>query len=204
MPSENSKPFWDETYQNLNVETFGKTSAEIIQLAEILDKNSVILDLGCGEGRNAVFLAEQGFRVDAIDISKAGITKLLKIAQDRNVEINAWVGDMIAFQFDKSYDFIISHGVLHLAERHEWQELIPRMKQFTRPGGVNVVAVFTDKIRPSEDMAPFTKGLFSEGELAKWYSDWEIESSESYVFTDNHPNGISHQHPVNKIIAWKR
>ena len=66
------------------------------------------------------------------------------------------------------------------------------------------MAVFTDEIPPSEDMAPFTKGLFYEGELAELYSGWEIESAESYINEDKHPNGISHRHPINKIAAWKK
>ncbi len=197
------KPFWEETYRDLNADTFGKPSAEIVRLAHTLAGGGSILDMGCGEGRNAIFLAEKGFQVDAIDISQAGIAKLLRIAGDRDLKINAWVEDMTTFQFNQSYDLIISHGVLHLVERDDWRQLIPRIKKSTRPGGVNVVAVFTDKIPPSEDMAPFTKGLFYEDELAEWYSDWRMESSESYTFEEEHPNGIKHRHPVNKIVAWK-
>ena len=152
-----TKPFWEETYQDQSVSTFGNPSAEIIRLAHVLTKGSSVLDMGCGEGRNAIFLAEHGFQVNAIDISAAGITKLLRSARDRDLEINARVSDMTTFQFGQDYDLIVSHGVLHLVERGDWQQLIPRIKQFTRPGGVNVVAVFTDEIPPSEDMEPFAK-----------------------------------------------
>ncbi|MFC1715394.1 class I SAM-dependent methyltransferase [Candidatus Poribacteria bacterium] len=127
---EMTKPFWEETYQDLSADTFGKPSAEIVRLAHTLTRGSSVLDMGCGEGRNALFLAEQGFQIDAIDISEAGIIKLLQIARDRELEINAWVSDMTTFQFGQNYDLIISHGVLHLAERDDWQQLIPRIKKF--------------------------------------------------------------------------
>ena len=198
------RPFWEETYRDLNADTFGKPSEEIFRLARTLPKDSSVLDMGCGEGRNAIFLAGQGFQVDAFDISEAGIAKLLKVGADRKLNVNAWVEDITTFQFTKSYDFIISHGVLHLIQRDDWQQIIPRIKQFTRAGGVNVMAVFTDEIPPSEDLAPFTKGLFREGELAEWYADWQIEYSESYVIEDEHPNGIKHRHPINKVVAWNR
>ena len=197
------KSFWEETYRNLGANTFGKPSAEIIRLAHTLADGSSVLDMGCGEGRNAVFLAEAGLQVDAIDISEAGIAKLMKIAADRNVEVNAWIESMTAFQFARNYDLIVCHGVLHLLDRDEWQQLIPRIKQSTNPGGVNVIAVFTDEIPPSEDMAPFTRGLFREGELTEWYVDWQIESSESYVMEDEHLDNVKHRHPINKVVAWK-
>ena len=199
-----TQPFWEETYQDLSASTFGEPSSEIIRLADVLTKDSSVLDMGCGEGRNTLFLAEQGLQVDAFDISEAGVSKLLRTAAERNLQVNAWVEDMRDFRFAKSYDFIISHGVLHLVERSEWQLIMPGIRQFTCIGGVNVVAVFTDEIPPSEDMAPFTKGLFHESELASWYSDWDIESFESYVIEDEHTIGLRHTHHANKVVAWKR
>lgn len=65
------------------------------------------------------------------------------------------------------------------------------------------MAVFTDRIPPPQDLAPFVKGLFREGELAELYADWQIDSSEAYTHEDEHPNGARHCHPVNKVVAWK-
>ena len=197
------KPFWEETYGNKNMKTFGEPSFEIIELSEIIPEGSLVLDMGCGDGRNSGFLAEKGFNVEAFDISETGINRLKEITEEKKIKINAWVEDLVEFKFSKFYDVIITHGVLHLLEREVWAKLINEMKTYTNPGGVNIVAVFTDEIEPPEDLAPFTKGLFKEGELAELYSDWEIKLFQSYVFEDEHGEGLKHTHPVNKIVAIK-
>ena len=47
------------------------------------------------------------------------------------------------------------------------------------------------------------RGLFREGELEDCYRDWRIEVFRSYVLDDEHPGGIRHRHPVNKIVAQR-
>lgn len=197
------EPFWESGYRDAKADTFGRPSTEIEELASILPPSATVLDMGCGEGRNALFLAERGFSVDAFDISPQGVSKLAKVARDRNLRVDAWVADLTEFSFGRSYDWIISHGVLHLVSRADWQRIIEDMKIHTRPGGVNVVAVFTDSLPTPPDLMPFVKGLFREGELAEIYGDWRITISESYVKRDQHPEGISHLHPINKVVAWR-
>ncbi|MBO8128638.1 MAG: methyltransferase domain-containing protein [Peptococcaceae bacterium] len=94
-----SRPFWEDAYQNPNANAFGKPSKEIIQLAHVLSPGSSVLDIGCGEGRNALFLVNQGFRVDAFDISEAGIRKLKNVATESKLTLNAWVDDITRFHF---------------------------------------------------------------------------------------------------------
>ena len=159
--------------------------------------------MGSGEGRNALFLAERGFAVTAVDISEAGIRKLQVSAQERNLDIHTEVVDMRHFEFPNSFDLIISHGCLHLIERESWQRLIPLFKENTNPRGINVVVVFTDRLPPPDDLKDLCIGLFHEGEIFSIYADWEIELEQSYVFDDEHPGGIQHTHPVNKVVAKK-
>ncbi len=195
------QPFWEETYRDSGTATFGEASREIVELASRLPAGSRVLDMGCGEGRNALFVARRGFEVDAFDISEHGIDKLTAAAVKLGVGVNAWVEDMKSFEFSRSYDLVISHGVLHLLAREEWTRIIESMQAATKEGGVNVVAVFTDTLPTPEDLAPHVRGLFREGELLQIYSGWHIESFESYVKEDEHPHGIHHRHPINKIIA---
>jgi len=110
---------------------------------------------------------------------------------------------MRSFAFDFNYDLIISHGCLHLINRNDWKELIKRIKHATMPGGYNIVVVFTDTIRPPKDLEPYMKGLFREGELYQSYQDWECIEKRSHILKDEHPGGIEHKHPINRIIARK-
>ena len=79
-PDADASPFWEQTYRNDRADTFGRPSSEIVSLSERLPAGASVLDAGCGEGRNARFLAARGFQVDAFDVSAAGIDKLVRMA----------------------------------------------------------------------------------------------------------------------------
>ncbi len=71
-----STPFWEQTYADSTVSTFSQgPTADVKEFCHIFPPNSAILDVGCGEGSNAIFLAGLGHTVDAFDISAAGIEK---------------------------------------------------------------------------------------------------------------------------------
>lgn len=67
------------------------------------------LCLAEGEGRNAVWLAEQGFTVHSVDISQAGVDKTLRLAASRHVTVHAQVGDLADWVIEpESWDLIVS------------------------------------------------------------------------------------------------
>ena len=198
-----NKPFWEHAYQIPTASVFGKPSAEIIALADKLPSITAVLDLGCGEGRNALFLAERGFDVTAVDISEHGIGKLRSQAAQRGLQVRAEVADMRRYKWDREFGLIISHGCLHLIERSAWQHVLEHMKTHTAADGYNVVAVFTDRLAPPPDLEAFCIGLFREAELFDFYRNWKIESQQSYTIHDEHPGGIRHTHPIDKIVARK-
>jgi tellurite methyltransferase len=197
------QPFWERAYRDSESSTFGEPSKEFYELIQLLPPGGAVLDLGCGEGRNALFLAENGFQVTAIDISGRGIQKLNRLAKAKGLSIHTKVQDMREYPFEQSFDLIVSHGCLHLIERACWQSLIRQFKEYTKPRGYNVVAVFTNTINPPDDLRRFCLGLFREGELFEHYKDWIPCRRESYVLEDQHPGEIQHRHPINKIVARK-
>lgn len=199
------KPFWEKTYSDMSVATFGKRPAgDVMKISSSFKKGMKALDIGCGEGRNAIYLAELGLEVDAFDISEAGIDKLNRIAEEKSVKVNAWVQDLTSYIFEKTYDVIICHGVLHLVDKHEWQRMLKDIKTNTNPRGLNIIGVFTNTLPAALDLAAFTKALFNEGELKELYADWNIIEFNSYVFEDEHPGGIRHRHAANNIIAGNK
>ena len=77
------------------------------------------------------------------------------------------------------------------------------MKQSTIPGGINAVGVFTDTVPEPEDQRGMMVGLFKEGELREQYQAWEIIDSTVYRFTHTHPDGPTHEHAGNSVLARK-
>ena len=162
-----------------------------------------MLDVGCGEGRNSIFLAEKGFIVDAFDISEAGIEKAIRIANACGIDVSFMCQDLSKYIFNKNYDIILSHGVLHLCKKADRDVFVKQAISHTSTGGYNAIGIFTNRLPATPDNAPFTKSLFDVGELPSLYADWEIIHHLEGIFEDSHPGGIHHQHAYERIIARK-
>jgi tellurite methyltransferase len=198
-------PFWENSYLIDDVTTFGiEPNVTVKDFLHYYQKDWEILDVGCGEGKNDIFLAKQGFKnIDAFDISEAGINKLKKLAKANCVEVNAWVQDLNQFNFTKKYDLLMTHGTLHFVTKNEWHNFLLKAKNNTNINGIHIIQIFTNKIPASLDIAPFFKGLSDEGELEIIYHDWEIILNESYIFEDEHPGAPKHYHAANKLVTRK-
>ncbi|MAB71022.1 MAG: hypothetical protein CMJ54_00770 [Planctomycetaceae bacterium] len=204
MNEKSSSPFWEGLYANRDaVDTFGPPNPEILELVPTLPPGAKVLDLGCGEGRLALPLAEAGFQVVGVDVSEAGIAKLTRIARDRGLEIEASVEDLNAYEIPGEFDLMISDGVFHNIHREHAERLIASMIARTRPGGYNLVKLFTTKVPPPPELAKFHIGLWEEEELFDRYDGWEFLIRSSFILEDEHPDGSRHRHPINKILARK-
>lgn len=201
----NSKPipFWEEAYQNMENITFSnKPNTTIQEIEGLLKKDSNILEVGCGEGQNVLYLAKAGYcNIDAFDISEYGIIKLKKLCELQEVSMNAFVDDLTTYNFIKMYDLVMSFGTLHFVSKDGWINFINRAKNYTNVGGMHIMQIFTDTVPASDDIAPFAIGLAKDEEIKQLYHDWEIVQFKSYIFEDEHPNVPKHLHASNKIVA---
>ena len=198
-------PFWEEAYQDEDIVAFSaEPNATIKEFEHLLSRESQIIDIGCGEGQNAIYLARQGYgNVDAFDISEHGIAKLQKRCRRENIQLNAFVADLTTYQFEKNYDLIMSFGTLHFVQKSDWKTLINRAKAHTNIGGIHIMQIFTDVVPASKDIAPFAVGLAKDKEIKELYDDWEVLQFKSYVFEDEHPGVPKHLHASNKVVARK-
>ena len=99
------------------------------------------LDLGAGEGADAIRLALLGYRVTAVDISEMGRQKILRFAREANVTIEVMRADVNRYLPIGEFDVILCNGVLQYIE--DKAPVIERMQEATRPGGINVVSVWS-------------------------------------------------------------
>ena len=196
-------PFWEEAYQNMDNITFtDNPNGTIKEMEYLFDRKWNVLEVGCGEGQNVLYLAKQGYtNVDAFDLSVYGITKLKKKCEQEGVSLNAFIEDLTKYKFNKMYDLIMSFGTLHFVGKKDWKEFINKAKEYTNIGGIHIMQIFTDTVPASKDIASFTIGLAKEEEIKLLYEDWEILQFKSYIFEDEHPNVPKHLHASNKIVA---
>ena len=200
--SKDLVPFWEKSYQEYDTVSFSnKPNTTITEFEHLISNQSKILEVGCGEGQNAIYLAQQGYHVDAFDLSEHGIAKLRYRCGLSDVQVNAFAADLTTYQFEQNYDMIICFGTLHFVAKNEWKRFINNAKKYTNIGGIHIIQIFTDTVPASDDIAPFAIGLAKDEEINELYTDWEILQFKSYVFEDEHPNVPKHLHASNKIVA---
>lgn len=131
------------------------------------------LDLGCGGGRNSLYLNLKGFDVTAWDKHGPSIDNLNSIIDSEGLtHIRASVQDLNAHTFSGDYDFILSTVVFMFLSRERIPGLVKNMQDSTLNGGYNlIVAAMDTPDYPCSLPFPFT---FKPGELKDYYADWEI------------------------------
>ncbi len=198
-------PFWEKTYRDDNVMTFSaKPNKTIMEIEPLLNKNADILEVGCGEGQNVLYLAKKVYKnFDSFEFSAGGFAKLKRLCKLSDVCINAFTCDLGKYRFDKSFDLIMSFATLCFVEKNIWKRFICEAKKNTKIGGIHIMHIFTDEVPASADIADFAIGLAHNGEIKDLYDDWEIINFQSYIFEDEHPGIPKHLHSVNKISARK-
>jgi tellurite methyltransferase len=162
-----------------------------------------LLDIGCGEGKDAVFFARNGYIVTGIDIADAGIDKTKRLAEQYNVHVNTIKTNIMDFRLDAEFDVIYSTGVLHYVPPELRNEIFDNYKNNTSAGGLHMLNVFVKKpfILPAPEKESNAYNWVS-GELFTHYSDWNIRNCEETIF-DCNSAGVSHKHCINTIAAEK-
>ena len=131
-----------------------------------------VLDLGCGQGRNALFLAQHGFDVTAVDQNELSLEILQSIVEQEDLEMTLGFYDIHSASIGQTYDFILLTVVLMFLQADRIPAIIKNMQEQTSIGGYNLIVCAMDtEDYPCLVNFPFT---FKEGELANYYQDWEL------------------------------
>ena len=160
-----------------------------------------VLDIGCGEGKDAVFLARNGYIVTAFDLSETGIEKGKKLAEKCNTYVDFFKADITDFRASEHYDIIFSSGVFHFIKPEIREEITANLKEHTNKNGIHAINVFVDKpfveVPPDKNTNRFR---WRSGELFLFYHDWKLHKTEETIFNCN-SGGIPHRHCMDIMIA---
>ena len=166
--------------------------SEVLEAMESLSPGKA-LDLGCGQGRNALFLAQHGFEVTAVDQNELALEILQSIVEQEDLEMTVGLYDINSAALTQTYDLIVSTVVLMFLQADRIPAIIQNMQDQTNPGGYNLIVCAMD----TEDypcQVPFSF-TFKEGELADYYKDWELikynENPGHLHRRDEHGNRIA-------------
>jgi SAM-dependent methyltransferase len=132
------RTFWDNLSRNGEV-TFNKNASKLLQYAVIDRKPGAAVDLGMGEGRNAVFLATKGWQVTGVDFSVEAVKQAKMRAAAANVPIDSLLEDLDAYEVGRAKWDLIALFYMH-AWFHESKRDVPRLLvEGLKPGGLLVI-----------------------------------------------------------------
>lgn len=186
----------------------------VAKVAALLPEGARVLDAGCGDGRNSLFLLERGFQVQAVDFAPSGIRHLEEEASWRNLGdgLETETADIRGMDLSREeFDAIVSTTVLENLSRREQTALIHRWRLACRRGGFIAIEAHTDRDpaaapesdgnRPSE----FGDTMISpmrRNELIGYFSAWRILSYYDDVFEDT-THGEPHDHGRAGVVAQR-
>ena len=142
----------DEVYKNMSLETI-PWNMEIPPepLVELVDSGKVrpcrAIDMGCGAGNYAVYLAERGFEVTGVDFSQTAIKIARENAAKKGVKCNFFVADVVE-ELDKvnqTWDFVYDWGLLHHLFPEQRQKYVENVYRIVNPGGRYLSVCFSQE-----------------------------------------------------------
>lgn len=135
--------FWDSIYKGYALKWGHKPDHILEQYADLVPKGYV-LDVGAGEGRNAIFFAKKGYKVEAVDISAKALEKCRKLAKRMKLTIKTKVVDLKKIEITpEKYSLVICAWVLNFFKKKEIVELIEKMKKGVKINGILYIVVFS-------------------------------------------------------------
>lgn len=106
-----------------------------------------VLDLGCGNGRHAMYFARQGFKTAGIDVSQQAIDWAADWARREELDVDFRVADIEKLPYaDRSFDVVVSHGVLDHVPAKTARNAAKEVHRILQPGGL-----FYCDLRSTED-----------------------------------------------------
>ena len=171
--------FWSARYRDAGEDyLFGTAPNKFLATqAERFGVGMSVLSVADGEGRNAVWLAEQGCQVSATEISPVALEKAAKLAKGRHVEVDWLQADILNWEWPlEAYDVVVGIFV-QFATPAERPRQIGGMKQAVKPGGLLFLQGYTPKQLEFRTGGPSAvENLYTEAMLRELFSDWEIVS----------------------------
>jgi len=162
------------------------------------------LDLGAGEGADAIRLALMGYDVHAVEISKIGADKIVAFAHEATTTVTVEAADVREYEPHGTFDVVICNGVLHYVA--EKQQVVRTMQQATRRGGLNVISLWST-YTPLPDCHKKVPVYCDDedGVVQGLYRDWPTEFIYFERGKPEHSHGgmPGHAHSHIKMISRK-
>lgn len=189
------REFWDAHYAD-EAYIFGTApNAFLAAQQALLKPGQTVLAVADGEGRNGVWLAQQGLDVLSVDISPLGQAKAKKLAQEKNVRIRFEEADLSRWDWGKDrFDVIVAIFIQFVGPEMRTQ-MFQNMKQALKSGGLLILQGYTPKQLEYKTGGPGQiENLYTAEMLQKAFADMEIlhlHEHEEFIAEGTKHHGMS-------------
>ncbi len=190
-----SSTFWDERYAADHYIFGTDPNAFLASQAALIRPGMRALSIADGEGRNGVWLAEQGANVHAIDVSPVALDKARKLAAERGVELEFELADALDWNWPEAAYDLVAAIFIQFAPPPERDRIMAGIRRCLKPGGVLVLQGYTPKqLEYGTGGPPLAENMYTVDLLRDWFGDWDIlhlSEHESMISEGSHHHGMS-------------
>ncbi len=215
-----NKTVWEKHYSKVEDNLWGLNPIDtLVDYTSLVSKEGKVLDLGMGEGRNALYFASKGYSTVGIDISETAVNRCQRYATESGFIVEAKVENLIDYPLEENaYSLIILANVLNFFNDDEIELIIKKVKNGLIKGGLIYIDVFdvndpgykkhivnckmikeSTFYRPKSDSSIH---FFTKNELDYFFDDFEpIKLSNTYLLDLSH--GKPHYHSIIELLLKK-
>lgn len=174
------REMWDERYAAKGHLWGAEPNVFLVEIAGDLEPGTA-LDLGCGQGRNAIWLASRGHTVTGLDFSAVAIDQAREIAAESGIDVSFEAVDLSAWEpGGEVWDLVLLTYVHMIEERR--RTVHAAAANAVAPGGrIVIIAHHLDNLEHGVGGPPIPELLFTEEQLAGDFADFQIERNERVI-----------------------
>ncbi len=192
---------YDDAYRQAT-DYFGQEPDQLlVQFVDQIDANLPVLDIGSGQGRHALYLAQRGIEVDAIDPSEEAVQTLADLAVENHLPINSMQADFTTFESERaSYGAVLVFGLIPILTWEQIDVLSRQLDQWTQPGSLAFITAFSTEdeslTKYSQQGTALGKNSLPDGKggVRTYIEPGELPTLFNYKKLIHHWEGLGPEH----------
>lgn len=195
---------WNERYAGEHYHFGTEPNAFLLRQQHRLKAGEQVLAIADGEGRNGVWLAQQGLQVVAVDSSEVALAKAKRLAEQRGVQLHFELADLMAWDWGEArYDVVV--GIfIQFAPPGVREQMFARIQQCLKPGGLLLLEGYAPRQTGYKTGGPSqVENLYTEAMLRAAFAAMDIMELRDYDAVIEEGTGHSGMSALVDLVARK-